>query len=254
MMSQLCELIVTNEQQCATAHTGNSDSAGLLKSIARDQHEIKDTLDQIMRTICRPSFVDGHLQPHNEPLSSSIPPQRGSAGTLTWEQNPGRKDLLSLTVTKTDMATRGSSSGCPCPCHVRSSWKTPRLLQQITGYLLLGYSGRSVLWRNCISSCLHSDSVSTQMTYFFPRWFVNRAVSFALSSDNLGAPTLNIKVRRVVPEASQLFSLSKFDDIEGLQALFDRRLASPDDVHFYGGWTALHVSTHPISQVGYTRG
>ena len=217
----------------------------MLGSIARNQHEIKDTLDKFIRTSSRYSFADEHLEPHTEPLSSSITLQKLSADAPN--QNLGRKDLLSLTVTKANVGMSTCSSECSCPCHIRSTWKTPRLLQQITGYLLLGYSGRSVLWRNCISSCLQSNSASTQMTYFFPRWFVHRAVSFALSSNNLGAPTLNIKVRRAVPEASQLFSMSKFDDIEGLQTLFDRRLASPDDVHFYGGWTALHVSTHVVS-------
>lgn len=63
---------------------------------------------------------------------------------------------------------------------------------------------------------------------------------------NTVSPTLSIKSRRVVPEVNQLFSLSKFGDVEGIKCLFDNRLASSDDVHIRWGKTALHVKIFSI--------
>lgn len=63
-----------------------------------------------------------------------------------------------------------------------------------------------------------------------------------MTTTAFGTPNLNIKVRRVVSEMSDLFRLSRFGDVEGCQTLFSKQQASPDDVNPIGGWTALHVS------------
>ena len=80
------------------------------------------------------------------------------------------------------------------------------------------------------------------MTYFFPKWFFEKAISLSITEGLLGTPHLQVKIRRLVPEMSQVFAMSRYGDVDGLKALFMRREPSPDDVHIRGGWTALHVS------------
>ena len=68
-----------------------------------------------------------------------------------------------------------------------------------------------------------------------------------MTSTAFGTPALNLKVRRVVSEMSELFRLSRFGDVQGVQTLFSAQEASPDDVNPIGGWTVLHVSLGPLS-------
>ncbi|KAL8879987.1 MAG: hypothetical protein Q9192_008118 [Flavoplaca navasiana] len=63
-----------------------------------------------------------------------------------------------------------------------------------------------------------------------------------MTSTAFGTPALNLKVRRAVSEMSELFRLSRFGDVQGVQTLFSAQEASPDDVNLIGGWTALHFA------------
>ena len=52
-----------------------------------------------------------------------------------------------------------------------------------------------------------------------------------MTSTAFSTPALNLKVRRVVSEMSELFRLSRFGDVQGVQTLFSAQEASPDDVN-----------------------
>ena len=172
-------------------------------------------------------------------LASKPPntPVKGSSGI--------RDDsVLSAVISGRVKNARLCPRDCLCPSHSRALYKTPQLLQYVTGRLFLGYNGRPVVRKQCLSSCRQRESEAIQMTYFFPRWFVQRAISVSMNNGLLGTPTFNIKIRRLVPEMSNLFSLSRYGDVDGLRNLFVTRQASPDDVHCRGGWTAIHVSIH----------
>jgi hypothetical protein len=220
------------------APAGDSCSASKINEIHQNQQESKELLQNMVQAISGLSLKDTADLPHTPTGTSNL-----EVTTSTELLNASRDvilgaekaHLLSMTMTRTGNALSVCPSDCSCSCHVQTRFRTPRFLQQVTGFLLLGYSGHAVLQQQCISSCLREDSKPLQMTYFFPRWFVNRAISFSMSDTLRNNPTFNIKIRRVVPEASQLFSLSKFGDVEGIRNLFDNRLASPDDVHIRGG-------------------
>ena len=142
---------------------------------------------------------------------------------------------------------------CACQCHRRRGVKSPAMLSKISGQLLLGYNGSLVFQQRCnIPTCRQQSAKSPQACYYFPQWFVQRAVTVSMTTTVFGTPNLNIKVRRVVSEMSDLFRLSRFGDVQGCQELFSKQQASPDDVNPIGGWTALHVST-PI-QVTFVQG
>ena len=234
----------------AAPPANDPDSASIINEIHRNQHETQQVLQNMVQAISKLSVsdtVDPLLEQRTQSESSvydvatSTKPLNAS---IDQSAEIEKLNSLSMAVTRPGKTMRLCSPNCRCICHVQSVFKTPQLLQQITGYLLLGYSGRHILQQQCIPSCLRKTLKSMQMTYFFPRWFVSRAISISLT--NTISPTFSIKSRRVVPEVNQLFSLSKFGDVDGIRCLFDNRLASPDDVHIRWGKTALHVMIFSI--------
>ena len=137
---------------------------------------------------------------------------------------------------------RFCSSECQCQCHSRTRIRTPQVLQQILGRLCAVYTGGCGLQSPCKASCVRRDPKIACMTFVFPKWILDRAISIAMFYAMRTGLTINIKTRAVVPEMSQLFALSRYDDVQGLQNLFSQRLASPDDIHVRGGWNALHFA------------
>ncbi|KAL8723155.1 MAG: hypothetical protein Q9225_000496 [Loekoesia sp. 1 TL-2023] len=134
-------------------------------------------------------------------------------------------------------------SGCACQCHRRNSLKSPEVLRKISGQLFLGYNGSLVFQQRCnVPNCRTRSATSPQVSYYFPKWFVQKAITISMTKTAFGTPNLNLKVRRVVSEMSDLFRLSRFGDVEGCQTLFSKQQASPDDVNPIGGWTALHFA------------
>ena len=249
LLSQLHGMRAETRGLAAPA-ANDPDSASMINEIHRNQHETLQVLQNMVQAISKlgMSDTDDPLLKQRTRSESSVYDAATSTKLLnaSFDQNAGIEKLnsLSMAVTRPGKLMRLCSPNCMCSCHVQSAFKTPQLLQQITGYLLLGYSGRHILQQQCIPSCFRRTLKSMQMTYFFPRWFVSRAISISLT--NAISPTLSIKFRRVVPEVNQLFSLSKFGDVEGIRSLFDNRVASPDDIHIRWGKTALHVEIFSI--------
>ncbi|KAL8741464.1 MAG: hypothetical protein Q9184_008381, partial [Pyrenodesmia sp. 2 TL-2023] len=135
------------------------------------------------------------------------------------------------------------SSECKCTCHTRQNMQALSSLEAILGRLFLSYTGPSILRKPCnLSTCRQQNARAIRLTYFFPQWFLNRAVSTTFSATGLSAPSLNIKVRKIVPETNRLFTLSKIEGLDGIRQLFVSREASPDDEYYRGGWTALHFA------------
>ncbi|KAL8941725.1 MAG: hypothetical protein Q9211_001701 [Gyalolechia sp. 1 TL-2023] len=143
-------------------------------------------------------------------------------------------------------------SECKCSCHTQQNLQALSNLGNIVGRLFLAYSGSSILRKPCdLVTCRRQNARSIRLTYFFPQWFLNTVVSTTFSKTGLGAPSLNLKVRKVVPENNRLFTLCMTEGVEGIRQLFTNREASPDDIHYRGGWTPLHVRQrlhfHPSS-------
>ena len=132
---------------------------------------------------------------------------------------------------------------CSCCCHVEGRLRSPVLLDAVFGSLFIGYSGLPINRRPCNEhSCRQRAIPMTYITYFFPRWFLARMVSLMLAMTPLAGPVASLKVRRTVPGTAKLFKLAQSGDVEKLKSLFEKGLASPHDVHFESGVTALHVS------------
>jgi hypothetical protein len=133
-------------------------------------------------------------------------------------------------------------SGCCCACHKRLQLQTPRILDHLIGTLFMGYSGLPMITPSCDQpSCRQRSIPSTQMTYYFPRWFLLRAVSLAIMLLPNNGPVVSLRLQRTVSGSSKIFDYANVGDIDGMKRLFSSGQASPHDVRFDSGTSALQV-------------
>jgi hypothetical protein len=82
----------------------------------------------------------------------------------------------------------------------------------------------------------------TYITYFFPQWFLARIITFTMTNIPMAGPVASLRVQRTVPGTADHFTYAKSGDVDSLKSLFVNSLASPHDVHFESGITALHLA------------
>lgn len=219
-----------------------------MKDLRDTQEETNALLEALLQVVPRLSLQH---PPSDEEVTTTKSSSKGlqapdyssrTSLTPTFSEKMPRQ-IPVVVPTSTITNSNACWSDCACSCHRRQNFKTPTILSNIAGNLMLGYNGSMVLKQRCtVASCRKCSDKSPQISYYFPSWFVQRAITLSLTKTAFGTPTLNLKVRRVVSEMSELFRLSRFGDVAGVQALFSAQEASPDDVNPIGGWTALHVS------------
>ena len=238
--------------------TSNADSVHgsyeALENIKQNQTESKDLLLDMLSTMEKMSIDKQLDQRFDEYIEqpSETKGRRGSSpigntplydGAVSEPINSApHQSVFSIAMKAKLRNARSCALTCQCQCHSKTNLQTPQLLQRLTGRLLLGYTGIPYFRTKCLPECSREDSKGFTMTYFFPQWFFEKAVSLSVNETFLGTPSLNVKLRRVVPEMSHVFAMSRYGDVEGLKTLFLERKASPDDVHIRGGWNPLHVS------------
>lgn len=132
---------------------------------------------------------------------------------------------------------------CACRCHTETKWRSPPILQPIIGSLFVGYSGIPRERSSCDEkSCQLRSQPVVYVTYFFPSWFIARAMSVMLATTPLAGPVVSLKVQRTVPGDADIFTYAKLGDVDKLKILFDQGLVSPHDISFQSGITPMHVS------------
>ena len=135
-------------------------------------------------------------------------------------------------------------SHCTCVCHKAGYFKSPRVLHMAIGRLFVGYSGYPLNARiRCTeASCKPRSGFWTYVDYVFPSWLLAKSLSITLVTRSYGEINVSLSVRRFVSAGAEIFRLCQLDDVSGLQNLFNRGLASPNDIMFAGGRSALTVS------------
>jgi len=133
---------------------------------------------------------------------------------------------------------------CSCTCHKARGLKSPQLLESVLGRLFIGYSGFLSPTRPCSERQCHQQSIPTiKFNYYFPSWMLARAFQVTFLMSYMGGPELILRCPRVVPDNSPVLFQAVQGDVAKIQYLFDKGLASPYDVAFGNGRTALHVRT-----------
>ena len=251
--TRLNEALAPPEKGPVPTSDATQASTEALDSIKQTQSESKDILLEMLTAMEKmnteqqvdrrfDNYIDQQHSTRSRKGSSSLANTPLSDDTLSKPiQSSSDQSVFSMAI-KAKLKSRHSCAvECACPCHSKTVVQTPQLLQRVTGRLFLGYTGTPCFRVKCLPGCTQAASTAFNMTYFFPHWFFEKAISLSMTEGFLGTPSLNIKLRRVVPEMSHVFAMSRYGDVEGLKALFMERKASPDDVHIRGGWNPLHV-------------
>ncbi|KAK0701447.1 ankyrin repeat-containing domain protein [Apiosordaria backusii] len=140
----------------------------------------------------------------------------------------------------------GCPTSCICVCHRYLRLRSPERLQRICGVFFLELASLYMMGRSCTKkSCRKQSTSIARLTYFFPQWLLLRMVSATLWVPDLQACNLSLKVPRVVPEESEIFCRARLGDIQGIQSLLDRGLASIYDV---GISTGASATTYAIDR------
>lgn len=145
---------------------------------------------------------------------------------------------------------RGSRSGCSnwcsCACHIRRS-------RSVLNTLFVGYSGLPFFTASCNQkACRRRSRSSMRFTFYFPSWFLTRAVlANAAYSPNSG-PEFLLRVPKIIPPRSDIFHFAETGNRQGIQDLFERGLASVHDIDMSGStilYFALNTSQYSVCKL-----
>lgn len=143
-----------------------------------------------------------------------------------------------------------SISGCSCSCHTRHWLKSPKKLHSVLGSLVMGHNSLPFLTRRCDNlACRDHSTPSLTASYAFPRWFAHRIISIRATSEAKRGPELILRVWRVRPWSSNIFSAVKKGRTDMVKHLFDTGGASVFDLTEERE-SLLNVS--PATLSGYT--
>ena len=133
---------------------------------------------------------------------------------------------------------------CPCDCHRRRHLNTPPVLNRFMGNLFMGYSSMVMAKSRCTeSSCCQPSKFSMQLIYYFPSWFLNRALVMAVKQGAFGSVQASISLHKIVPQTADVFEFCAAGDVSGIHSLFKLGKASANDTYRAGGSPLLNVST-----------
>ena len=137
----------------------------------------------------------------------------------------------------------GGSEYCACSCHWKRRIRSPSLFDKVLGSLFVGYTGLPISRQPCdLLSCQDQQQhFVAHFTYYFPLWFVARAIVATISLNTANSPEFTLRVPHIVPDSSPIFQLARSGNIRGIKYLFRNGLASPNDIAGGLGFTPLHV-------------
>ncbi|KAK5554273.1 Ankyrin repeat and SOCS box protein 6 [Exophiala xenobiotica] len=196
-----------------------------------------------------PSDVQASGRLNGEPATDAPEPKAfHHNGKILFESS--RLTAISAVGIRTAQFPRPACTPwCSCVCHERHHLRTPQFLEQFVGSLFVGYSGLPRMTKPCNQASCHlrAQPMST-VTYFFPRWFVSKALSLVIATTPLAGPVVSLKVQRTVPGDAPIFNYAMTGDVERMKMLFLNGQASPHDVDFRSGVTPLHTFPRRIEE------
>jgi ankyrin repeat protein len=92
--------------------------------------------------------------------------------------------------------------------------------------------------------CKERHQSKIHASYYFPGWILHRMVEVVAKWDVNVTPTMNLRVMRVIPDQSPLFTYAMEGRTAGIRDLFLQKLASPIDIRESDGRSALHVALY----------
>ncbi|KAK5128007.1 hypothetical protein LTR85_005124 [Meristemomyces frigidus] len=216
---------------------------GLDSSIAQFQDHIDSRLKRIEESLSnQESRLYDSQAKQLGPEMSRIAKQRARAA-----RDPQRKgvsvrgaqsDAIGIRMTQQVGFCR---KNCACSCHKQKKTATPTAVDRWLGQLSLEFAGIPMINVRCSSrSCERSQSPQVSLEYWFPLGFLwSQIVRLRMGYERSIGPQLHLSLLRRVPDSAACVDFAMKGNIEGLQDLFRRGLASPRDVSSTRGYTML---------------
>ncbi|KAL2048490.1 hypothetical protein N7G274_000402 [Stereocaulon virgatum] len=130
---------------------------------------------------------------------------------------------------------------CSCACHGVYRLKSPSVLQNVIGSLLVKSNGLYGLSQPCNEfSYRRNFSASIRLSYHFPEWLLNLMVSSIVISNQLTSPHLSLVAPRIVAYKFKIIDSAFAGSVDGITRLFELRLASSCDLSDDYGCTPFH--------------
>ena len=131
--------------------------------------------------------------------------------------------------------------GCPCRCHVQTRSSTSGLIDRVFGQLFVGYAGLPLVNAKCdTDSCEKNQAAQVSVEYWFPLGFVwSKILRLQMTYQPHIGPQFELSTLRRVPDSAQCVNFALTGNIDGLEYLFKKGLASPRDVSTTRGYSVL---------------
>jgi hypothetical protein len=243
-----------------------------LKSVCEQMSQQVDSSHSTPETIIKyllpqPGSLDGEDNSSSSISNSRVQPDQGKIFGFTSSlvnNKKGNASVASRSAVRSTPESLAPSYGfpksviclgmykqincegtCDCSCHSNYRCRTPLLLRNLIGTLVLGYTGSSVLRPKCEkSTCQNRTGQSFQLTYCFPQWFLERAIHIVAAITYTGTPMFGLVVRRRVGWGSEdtILRFALTGNTVGVKSLLDVGTASMTDVDPNHGRSALYVS------------
>ena len=143
---------------------------------------------------------------------------------------------------------------CPCRCHFRTVVRSPQLITEWLGDLLLGCASLPWYLSGLIAcneqTCRRSRQPASDIQYFLPRWTSQVVGSFSITF-NIRRPPIHVCVhtRCIIPYDSAILICAQEGDVDGARKLLLSGQASINDVDPYG-LGVLYVSARGALRYG----
>jgi hypothetical protein len=142
-----------------------------------------------------------------------------------------------------------STSYCRCQCHNLRVSATPCIFTKTLGRLVIGISGQITSDPICnLATCDDKSRYTLTLTYYFPSWWMARAIILRCVQKPNGSPQFSLQTRELLPEHSPMINAITDGKIQNLRTIFSERVCSPNAMEPMG-WTGLTVSWKSYAQV-----
>lgn len=132
---------------------------------------------------------------------------------------------------------------CPCACHKKTQFQSPGFLKCVLGKLYVGYTAVPSLSPPCnIKACQGRSQGFIQLSYFFPKWFVSRAVMMSALLQPGGGPEMCIRMVTVRDFSDPIFQYCHEGKVDSVREMLVSGKASVLDVSDSTGHSPLHIA------------
>lgn len=204
-----------------------------------DDNSTSSTAEELLPALTRP--IEISVEEHCSIVELDV---EGTSTTIPFQpanRNNGLHKLESVDLGNRVRNALLSPGYCKCKCHDLRVSATPRIFTRTLGRLVIGISGQIISDSVCdLATCDDQSRYALTLTYYFPSWFVARAIILRCVQKPYGSPQFSLQTRDLLPEHSPLINAITEGKIENLRTLFSNRDCSPNAMEPMG-WTGLTV-------------